>query len=57
MSRQKKLVLATHNIHKQAEMNFILSGLGVTVIGLDQFPEINSIEETGTTLIDRKSVV
>lgn len=52
MSRRKKLVLATHNIHKQAEMNFILSGLGVTVIGLDQFPEINSIEETGTTLIE-----
>ena len=52
MSRRKKLVLATHNIHKQTEMKFILSGLGVTVIGLDQFPEIKSIEETGTTLIE-----
>ena len=52
MSRRKTLVLATHNIHKQAEMKFILSRLGVTVIGLDQFPEINSIEETGTTLIE-----
>ena len=52
MSRQKTLVLATHNIHKQTEMNFILSRLGVIVIGLDQFPEIKSIEETGTTLIE-----
>ena len=52
MSRRKTLVLATHNIHKQTEMNFILSSLGVTVIGLDQFPEIKSIEETGTTLIE-----
>ena len=52
MSRRKTLVLATHNIHKQIEMKFILSRLGVTVIGLDQFPEIKSIEETGTTLIE-----
>ena len=52
MSRRKTLVLATHNIHKQTEMNFILSRLGVTVLGLDQFPEIKSIEETGTTLIE-----
>ena len=52
MSRRKILVLATHNIHKQTEMKFILSRLGVTVIGLDQFPEIKSIEETGTTLIE-----
>jgi len=52
MSRRKTLVLATHNIHKQTEMKFILSKLGVTVIGLDQFPEIKSIEETGTTLIE-----
>ncbi len=52
MSRRKTLVLATHNIHKQTEMKFILSRLGVTVIGLDQFPEIKSIEETGTTLIE-----
>ena len=52
MSRRKILVLATHNIHKQTEMKFILSRIGVTVIGLDQFPEIKSIEETGITLIE-----
>jgi XTP/dITP diphosphohydrolase len=33
-------------------MKFILSRIGVTVIGLDQFPEIKSIEETGITLIE-----
>jgi len=52
MSRRKILVLATHNIHKQTEMKFILSRIDVTVIGLDQFPEIKSIEETGITLIE-----
>jgi XTP/dITP diphosphohydrolase len=52
MYRRKTLVLATHNIHKQTEMNFILSKLDVTVLGLDQFSEIKSIEETGTTLIE-----
>ena len=52
MSRRKTLVLATHNIHKQTEMNSILSDLGVNVIGLDQFPEIKDIAETGTTLIE-----
>ena len=52
MSRRKTLVIATHNTHKQSEMNSILTGLGVTIIGLDQFPEIKDIEETGTTLIE-----
>ena len=52
MSRRKTLVLATHNIHKQTEMNSIMSDLGVQVIGLDQFPDIKDIEETGTTLIE-----
>ena len=52
MSRRKTLVLATHNTHKQSEMNSILTGLGLTIIGLDKFPEIKDIEETGTTLIE-----
>ena len=52
MSRRKTLVLATHNRHKQIEMNLILSGLGVQVIGLEDFPEIKNIEETGTSLIE-----
>lgn len=50
MSRQKTLVLATHNKHKQEEMISILSKLSIRVLGLDQFPEIGDIEETGGTL-------
>ena len=52
MSRRQTLVLATHNTYKQSEMNSILTGLGLTIIGLDKFPEIKDIEETGTTLIE-----
>ena len=47
-----KLVLATHNLHKQIEMNSILSSLNINMAGLDEFPQIGDIEETGTTLIE-----
>ena len=51
MSRNK-LVLATHNSHKKIEINSILSSLGILIVGLDEFPQIGDIEETGTTLIE-----
>ena len=51
MSRNK-LVLATHNLHKKIEMNSILSPLGILIVGLDEFPQIGDIEETGTTLLE-----
>ena len=47
-----KLVLATHNLHKQKEMNSILSSLKIHIVGLDEFPQVGDIEETGTTLIE-----
>ena len=47
-----KLVLATHNLHKQKEMNSILSSLDVLIVGLDEFPQIGDIEETGTSLLE-----
>ena len=47
-----KIVLATHNLHKQKEMNSILSSLGIIIVGLDEFPQIGDIEETGTTLLE-----
>lgn len=50
MVRQKTLVLATHNRHKQKEMVSLLSEMDIQVIGLEQFPEIGDIPETGTTL-------
>ena len=47
-----KLVLATKNSGKVLEFRRILDELGarnLEVVGLDQFPEIGEIEETGTT--------
>ncbi|SUZ53305.1 uncharacterized protein METZ01_LOCUS6159 [marine metagenome] len=52
MFRRQTLVLATHNPDKQAEMNAVLSDLGLDVIGLDQYPEIDDIPENGTTLLE-----
>ncbi len=49
---QKKIVLATQNQHKQHEMNRVLSSMGITVVGLDDFPQIGHIEETGKTLLE-----
>ena len=49
---RNKLVLATHNLDKQKEMNSILSSLGIFIVGLDEFPQIGDIEETGTTLLE-----
>ena len=47
-----KLVLATQNNHKKAELNSILSSLEISVLGLDEYPEISEIEETGSTLFE-----
>ena len=52
MFRRQTLVLATHNPDKQVEMNAVLSDLGLDVIGLDQYPEIDDIPENGTTLLE-----
>ena len=49
---RNKLVLATHNLHKKMEMNSILSSLGILIVGLDEFPQIGDIEETGSTLLE-----
>jgi len=48
----KILILATHNSHKKSEIKMILSDLNINVVGLDQFPQIGEIEETGTTLTE-----
>ena len=52
MFRRQTLVLATHNPDKQTEMNAVLSDLGLDVIGIDQYPEIDDIPENGTTLLE-----
>ena len=45
----KKLVAATKNAKKLAELQRMLEGLEVEVIGLDEFPDTTEVEETGET--------
>ena len=43
------LVLASRNSHKLAELRHFLSGLPITVRGLDEFAHVGEIEEDGVT--------
>ena len=45
-----KMVLATHNRHKCAEMGAILGGMPIELLTLDEFPGIGEIIEDGNTL-------
>lgn len=45
-----KIVLATHNQHKVAEMQKILRDMPVEFLSLENFPEVGEIEEDGFTL-------
>ena len=51
MSTNKKLVIATQNTNKQKEMVLLLANMDIEVLGMEHFPNINSIEETGSTLL------
>ncbi len=45
-----KILLATHNEHKCAEMSALLSNFSIDILTLEDFPEIGAIIEDGTTL-------
>jgi XTP/dITP diphosphohydrolase len=49
-SAPSKLVLATANPNKVKEMRDILSGLGIDVLTLADFPPMDEVDETGGTL-------
>lgn len=49
-SAPSKLVLATANPNKVKEMRDILSGLGIDVLTLADFPPMDEVNETGDTL-------
>ena len=46
---QETIVLATRNAGKVRELADALAAYGLTVLGLDAFPEIGEIDETGLT--------
>lgn len=50
--QKKSLVLATRNAGKIRELHALLSGLGFEVLGLDSFPRLGEIEETGSTFAE-----
>ncbi|SNR67606.1 XTP/dITP diphosphohydrolase [Humidesulfovibrio mexicanus] len=49
---KKTLVLATRNAGKIRELQALLSGLGFEILGLDSFPHMGEIEETGSTFAE-----
>ncbi|MBU0528308.1 RdgB/HAM1 family non-canonical purine NTP pyrophosphatase [bacterium] len=51
-----KIVFATSNINKLREAQSILKDLPYQVIGLDEFPNIPEIKETGKTLLDNSLI-
>ena len=56
MITKKKIVVATHNTNKQKEINALLKDLNVNVLGMEHFPIIGSIEETGSTLLENSLI-
>ena len=52
----KKIVIATSNPHKLLEVKEILKDLPYQFVGLNEFPDIPEIEETGTTLLENSLI-
>ena len=50
------VVLATRNAGKIKELNALLAPLGVTVVGLDAYPDIGEIPETGATFLENARI-
>lgn len=51
-----KIVFATNNINKLREAQSILKDLPYQFVGLNEFPDIPEIEETGTTLLENSLI-
>ena len=56
----KTILIATQNVGKVAEMrrmlHIITSDLGISLVGLDAFPKIESPEENGATFIENATI-
>ncbi len=52
----KKIVIATSNPHKLLEVKEILKDLPYQFVGLNEFPGIPEIEETGKTLLENSLI-
>lgn len=47
-----ELVVATRNTGKLREIRHLLEGAGITVLGLDAFPDLPEVEEDGATFAE-----
>lgn len=48
----RRVVLATRNPHKVSELRRILAPYGIDLVGLDAFPDVADVPETGATFAD-----
>jgi len=48
----RRLLVATHNLGKLAELRSLLAELPIELIGLSDFENVTEVEETGSTFID-----
>jgi XTP/dITP diphosphohydrolase len=49
---RRQILLATRNKNKAGELETLLAGFKLRVLGLDEFPELKEIEETGSTFTE-----
>jgi XTP/dITP diphosphohydrolase len=52
VTADRRLVLATRNAHKVEELRRILAPYDVELVGLDAFPDVADVAETGATFAD-----
>ncbi len=52
----RRIVLATRNQGKIKELEALLAAYGLTVVGLDAYPELGEIEETGATFAENAAL-
>ncbi|MEQ1923031.1 MAG: RdgB/HAM1 family non-canonical purine NTP pyrophosphatase [Pyrinomonadaceae bacterium] len=50
--KPQKLLVATHNLGKLAELRSLLEDLPFELVGLSDFDNVTEVEETGATFID-----
>jgi XTP/dITP diphosphohydrolase len=48
----RRVVLATHNAHKVDEIRRILGASDIELVGLDEFPDIGEVVESGATFAE-----
>ena len=56
MTLNKSILIATYNKHKKKEIKDFLFDLNVEILSLEDFPQIENINETGLTLLENSLI-